>query len=84
MSLEDFVFFFVLALIESNMAAKLFQENPPSHKISQFFRRKTEEYMSCTKNATELRDISSFLKAAVGVIEENSLHLVVEIETCRS
>ena len=55
------------------MAAKLFRENPPSDKISQFFRRKSEEYMSFTENATELRDISSFfaeLNAAVGVIEE--------------
>ena len=55
------------------MAAKLFLENPPSDKIGQFFRRKSEEYMSCTENATELRDISCFfaeLNAAVEVIEE--------------
>ena len=61
------------ALVESNMATKLFRENPPSDKISQFFRRKSEEYMSCTENGTELRDISCFfaeLEAAVGVIEE--------------
>ena len=64
---------FFLALVESNMAAKLFPENPPSDKINQFFRRKREEHMSCTENATDLRDISCFfaeLDAAVGVIEE--------------
>ena len=57
------------ALVESNTAAKLFLENPPSDQISQFF----EEYMSCTENGTELRDISCFFaefEAAVGVIEE--------------
>ena len=55
------------------MAAKLFRENPPSDEIYQFFRRKREEYISCTENATDLRDISCFfaeLDAAVGVIEE--------------
>ena len=30
---------FFLALVESNMAAKLFRENPPSDKINQFFCR---------------------------------------------
>ena len=62
-----------LPLVESNMAAKLFRENPPSDKINQFLRRKREEHMSCTENATDLRDISCFfaeLDAAVGVIEE--------------
>ena len=61
------------ALVESNMAAKLFLENPPSDQISQFFGEKSEEYMSCTEKGTELRDISCFFaefEAAVGVIEE--------------
>ena len=55
------------------MAAKLFRENPPSDQISQFFQRKSEEYMSFTEDGTELRDISCFfaeLEAAVGVIEK--------------
>ena len=63
------------ALVESSMAAKLFLENPPSDQISQFFGEKSEEYMSCTENGTELRDISCFFaefEAAVGVIEENT------------
>ena len=61
------------ALVESSMAAKLFLENPPSDQMSQFFGEKSEEYMSCTENGTELRDTSCFFaefEAAVGVIEE--------------
>ena len=45
----------------------------PSDQMSQFFGEKSEEYMSCTENGTELRDISCFFaefEAAVGVIEE--------------
>ena len=64
---------FFLAFLESNMAVKLFLENPPCDKIGQFFRSKSEEYMSCTENATELRDILCFfaeLNAAVEVIKE--------------
>ena len=54
------------ALVESNMAAKLFLENPPSDQISQFFGEKSEEYMSCTEKGTEFAEF----EAGVGVIEE--------------